>query len=337
MNDMLVDLSLIWAGLIGFGVFMYVLMDGFDLGVGILFPFAPDDEGRDLMMNSVAPVWDANETWLVLGGTGLLAAFPLAYSVILPALYFPITLMLVALIFRGVAFEFRFKAKRSRRLWDQAFYWGSLLASVSQGIILGAFVQGFEVEGRDYVGGLLDWLTPFSIMTGFGLAGGYALIGCTWLIMKTEGALQDWVCSLARPLLLIVLGFIGLVSLWTPLTNENIAERWFSWPNIAVLSPVPIATLVLAYGLDRAVRHRQDVWPFLFALGLFLLAYGGIAISLWPNLIPPDITIWEAASSQPTQLFLLIGTLFVIPVILLYTAFSYYIFRGKVRADIGYH
>ncbi|WP_119458371.1 cytochrome d ubiquinol oxidase subunit II [Rhodospirillaceae bacterium SYSU D60014] len=334
---MAADLTVIWAAIIAFGVFMYVFMDGFDLGVGILFPFARSDRHRDLMMNSVAPIWDGNETWLVLGGAGLLAAFPLAYAIILPALYIPLTVMLLALIFRGVAFEFRFKAEASRPLWDRAFNLGSLVATGAQGIVLGAFIQGFAVDGRDYVGGMFDWLTPFSLMTGVGLVAGYALLGSAWLVMKTEADLQAWAYGMARPLLFGVLIFIAIVSLWTPLLDRDIAGRWFSWPNIAYLSPIPILTALLAFGLYRALELHHDRTPFVYTLGLFVLSYGGLAISLWPYVIPPDITIWEAASSPTSQIFLLAGAAFVIPAILAYTAWSYYVFRGKVRQDIGYH
>ncbi len=334
---MSVDLTLIWAGIIAFGVFMYVLMDGFDLGVGILFPFAPDDDSRDLMMNSVAPIWDGNETWLVLGGAGLLAAFPLAYAVLLPALYFPVLLMLVALIFRGVAFEFRFKARTSRHLWDKAFHWGSLLATFAQGVILGGFIGGFQVEGRHFAGGMFDWLKPFAIMTGLGLITGYALLGATWLIMKTEDALQRWAYDRARQLLFAVLAFILLVSLWTPLTDAAIAERWFSWPNIALLSPVPLLTALLAFGLWQSIEQRREVLPFVCTMGLFLLSYSGLAISLWPFVIPRTVTIWEAASAPGSQAFLLVGVALMLPATLAYTAYSYWVFRGKVRREVGYH
>jgi len=334
---MSLDPPLIWAGIIGFGVFMYVLMDGFDLGIGILFRAAPSDTDRDVMMNSVAPIWDGNETWLVLGGAGLLAAFPLAYAVLLPALYLPLTLMLIALIFRGVAFEFRFKAGRSRPLWDRAFNAGSIVATFTQGIALGAFIQGFEVSGRAYAGGSFDWLSPFSLLTGLALLAGYALLGSTWLIMKTEGALQDWEYRLTRPLLLAVLAFIVIVSLWTPLMDPAIARRWFSWPNILYLSPVPGITAVLAWLLHRAVARRAEAWPFVLTMALFLLSYLGLAISLWPAIVPPDISIWQAASPPETQVFLLVGVAFLIPLILVYTAYAYWVFRGKVTADVGYH
>ena len=334
---MSIDLPLVWAGIIAFGVFMYVLLDGFDLGIGILFPFARSGEDRDLMMNSVAPIWDGNETWLVLGGTGLLAAFPLAYSTILPALYIPVLIMLIALIFRGVAFEFRFRANTKRWLWDWSFTLGSAMATFAQGVVLGAFIRGFEIEGRHFAGGLFDWVNPFTLMTGVGLLAGYALLGATWLIIKTEGRLQAWARRITIPILGIVLAFIAVVSVWTPLMHEEIAGRWFSWPNIALLSPVPVATAALAYALFSGVRRNHELTPFLSAVGLFLLSYVGLAISIWPNVVPPDISIWEASSSPATQRFLLYGVAVVVPLILLYTAYSYYVFRGKVRADAGYH
>lgn len=334
---MSIDLPLIWAGIIAFGVFMYVLLDGFDLGIGILFPFARDGADRDLMMNSVAPMWDGNETWLVLGGTALLAAFPLAYSTILPALYIPILLMLIALIFRGVAFEFRFRANTKRWLWDWSFTFGSALATFAQGIVLGAFIRGFQVEGRHFTGGLFDWFSPFTIVTGLGMLAGYALLGSTWLIIKTEGRLQSWAYRITPGILGAVLAFVAIVSIWTPLIHAEIAERWFSWPNIAYLSPVPLATGLLAFVLLRAVWARREATPFLSAVGLFVLSYCGLAISLWPNVVPPNITIWEASSSPATQRFLLYGVAVVVPLILAYTAYSYYVFRGKIRADAGYH
>lgn len=331
------QLTLVWAAVIAFGVFMYVLMDGFDLGVGILFPFAPSDEARDLMMNSVAPVWDGNETWLVLGGTGLLAAFPVAYAVLLPALYFPILLMLIALIFRGVAFEFRFKARTSRHLWDKSFHYGSLLATFAQGLVLGGFIGGFRVEGGQFVGGAFEWLTPFSIMAGLGLISGYALLGATWLIMKTEGNLQRWVARTAGRMLFVVLAFIILVSIWTPLHEPAIAARWFSWPNIAFLAPVPIATALLAFGLWRSLAQGYERLPFILTMGLFALSFLGLAISLWPYVVWPEVTIWDAASSPRSQLFVLVGAAITIPATLAYTAYSYWVFRGKVRAGEGYH
>jgi cytochrome d ubiquinol oxidase subunit II len=332
-----IDLPLIWAFVIGFGVFMYVLMDGFDLGVGILFRAAPSENDRDIMMNSVAPIWDGNETWLVLGGTGLLTAFPLAYAVLLPAFYLPILVMLIALIFRGVAFEFRFKSTRNRFLWDASFNLGSTVATFAQGVVLGTFIQGVEVADRAYAGGALAWLNPFSLMTGVALVAGYALLGSCWLIMKTDGALQIWAYRVARRALFVVLGFIVLVSLWTPFAHESIAERWFSWPNIALLSPVPVLTALLALWLYRALEDGAEVLPFLLTMALFLLCFVGLGISLWPYIIPYEVSIWEAAAQPESLVFVLVGLIFLIPIILAYTAYSYYVFRGKVRAEEGYH
>jgi len=330
-------LPLVFAVIIAFGIFVYVLLDGFDLGLGILFPAAPSDAARDTMMRSVAPVWDGNETWLVLGGAALFAAFPLAYAVILPALYLPLILMLIGLILRGVAFEFRFKAERSRRLWDWAFAGGSILAAGMQGVALGAFIQGFPVAERQYAGGAFDWLTPFSVLTAFALVAGYSLLACGWLIMKAEGALLDWAYDQAERALVAVAGFILVVSVWTPLQNADVADRWFGWPNIVMFSPVPIIAAVATLALYRAICLRQVHQPFVLAVGLFVLAYTGIAVSFFPYIIPPDITIWQAAAAPESQAFLLYGLIPILPIILAYTAWTYYVFRGRVREDEGYH
>jgi len=337
MTQSILDFVPIWTAILGIGVFFYVLLDGFDLGVGILYGFAPDLAARNLVMNSIAPVWDGNETWLVLGGLGLLAAFPLAFAIILPAVYFPILLMLLALIFRGVAFEFRFRDAERRSFWDHAFCYGSAIAAFAQGVVLGAFIQGFHVEGRRFAGGSLDFLTPFSIFTGLALMAGYGLLGAGWLVLKTEGDLQQWARRLGQRCFVAVLAAIVVVSVWTPLANPAIAARWFSWPNIAFLWPAPILTALAAYGEWRALRGRAEAWPFAGAVALFALSYAGIAISLWPMIAPPSVTLWQAASSPDTQVFLLIGTLFLLPIILMYTGWSYWVFRGKVRGDIGYH
>lgn len=334
---MTLDLVPIWTAILAVAVFMYVLLDGFDLGVGMLFPLAPDDRSRDLMMASVAPIWDGNETWLVLGGVALFAAFPLAFAVIMPALYFPILAMLLGLIFRGVAFEFRHVARTSRRHWDRSFFWGSLVATFAQGCVLGKFVQGFEVSGRHYAGTSWDWVDPFVLAVGVGLVFGYTLLGATWLVMKTEGALQDWARGKARASLFGVAAFIAMVSLWTPFLDERIAARWFSWPNLAFLAPVPLATAALAWWLWRALARGRDVAPFVAAMGLFAMCYLGLAVSLFPYVAPPSITLWDAAAAPQSQAFLLIGTLVLLPVIFTYIGWSYWVFRGKVRADAGYH
>ncbi|SEM26408.1 cytochrome d ubiquinol oxidase subunit II [Halomonas caseinilytica] len=329
------DLSLIWALIIGFGVIMYVLMDGFDLGVGILFPFAPDEAGRDVMMNSVAPIWDGNETWLVLGGAGLLAAFPLVYSVFLPALYLGVFLLLAGLIFRGIAFEFRFKSHRNRHWWNRAFCWGSAVASFAQGVVVGAYIQGFAVEDFVYVGGPLDWLTPFTVLTGLGLMAGYALLGAAWLIMKTEGRLQEWAYGLAPKLLVAVLAVFAIISFWTPFVDEAVRERWFG--HLHWIWIFPLLALACAALVWRAVRQRREGQPFIATLGLFVFTYLGLVVSKWPVIVPPDYTIWDASSAPESQLFLLLGVLFVIPLVLTYTAWTYWVFRGKVREGEGYH
>jgi cytochrome bd ubiquinol oxidase subunit II len=332
---MVLDLVPLWTILLGLAVFYYVVFDGFDLGVGMLYGIAPRD--RQLIMNSVAPVWDGNETWLVFGGLGLLAAFPLAFAIIIPAVYFPILIMLLALVFRGVAFEFRFKHPALRRFWEGAFCGGSLVATFAQGIVLGTFIQGFKVDGRHFAGTSFDWVTPFAFLTGVALIFGYGLLGAAWLVLKTEGDLQDWARRAGQVCLIAVLVAILAVSIWTPLANPDIARRWFSWPNIALLAPVPIVTALIAFVEWYALTHRHELVPFLGAVGLFLMSFAGIAISLWPLIVPFHYTLWQAASAESTQAFLLIGTLFLLPVILMYTAWSYWVFRGKVRADIGYH
>jgi cytochrome d ubiquinol oxidase subunit II len=333
-----IDLSLIWAVIIAFGVMMYVVMDGFDLGIGILFPFVKSEGERDVMMNTVAPVWDGNETWLVLGGAALFGAFPLAYAVVLSALYLPLIFMLLGLIFRGVAFEFRFKAKASKRhIWDKAFIGGSLTATFFQGVALGAYIDGFKVVDRAYAGGALDWLTPFSLFCGLALIAAYALLGCTWLIMKTEGRLQLQMHDMARPLVFVLLGVTGIVSLWTPLAHAEIAQRWFSLPNLFWFIPVPLLVLLCTWALLRAVARNANYSPFLLTLTLIFLGYSGLGISLWPNIIPPAVSIWDAAAPPQSQGFILVGALFIIPFILMYTAWSYYVFRGKVTEEDGYH
>ena len=331
------DLVPVWTIILGVSVFMYVLLDGFDLGIGILFPMARDDDARTLMMTSVAPVWDGNETWLVLGGLGLLAIFPLAFAIVMPAVYFPLLLMLLGLIFRGVAFEFRLKETRHRHWWDRAFFFGSAIATFSQGVVLGMYVQGFEVTGRTFSGTSFDWVRPFPLATGVGLLFGYTLLGATWVVMKTEGDLQAWARARATIALYGVLAFIAMVSLWTPLLHQQIASRWFSLPNVLYLSVVPIITGVIAWATWRALRHDSDYVPFIGAMGLFAMCYLGLGISLFPYVVPYTHTLWQAAAAPSTQTFLLVGTLFLLPIIFMYIGWSYYVFRGKVTSHDGYH
>ena len=331
------DLVPIWTLILGMAVFFYVLLDGFDLGVGVLYGLAPDTRSRNIIMNSIAPIWDGNETWLVLGGLGLLAAFPLAFAIIIPAVYFPILVMLLALVFRGVAFEFRFRDANNKTFWDHAFCYGSAVATFSQGVVLGTFIQGFPVTGRQFAGTSFDFLTLFSVFTGVALVFGYALLGAGWLILKTDGEIQAAARRHGRICLIGVIIAIGVVSVWTPVMNNSVALRWFSWPNIALLAPVPLAAAAVAFFTWRALNGKAEITPFVGAIGLFALSYVGIAISLFPMIVPYHFTLWEAASSPRTQAFLLVGTLFLLPIILVYSGWSYWVFRGKVRAEIGYH
>jgi cytochrome bd ubiquinol oxidase subunit II len=319
-----VILPLVWGAILALAVFLYVVLGGYDLGLGVLFPLAPSHKDRDAMMASVAPFWDGNETWLVLGGGGLLAAFPLAYSVMLPALYIPIILMLIGLILRGVAFEFRFKSERSRWMWDVAFSFGSLLAALMQGAIMGAFIQGFAVTNHKFSGGPFDWLTPFSAVTALALLSGYVLLSTGWLIMKADEALRQWAYSIGYAALIAVAAFIVIFSVWTPLLHPEIAARWFTPANMVMLSPVPVATAAAVAAYWMALNRRQRYTPFLLGVALFMLCYTGLAVSLFPYIIPPNITLWQAAAAPESQLFMLYGAIPLIPIILGYTAYSYY-------------
>jgi len=331
-------LTLLWGGIILFAVYAYVVMDGFDLGLGLLFVAYPEREDRDVLMNSVAPVWDGNETWLILGGGGLFAAFPLAYAILMPALYAPVIAMLLGLIFRGVAFEYRWRTKRARWVWDIAFIGGSLIASLAQGIVLGAIVQGIAVEGREYAGGWWDWLTPFSLLTGVAVVSGYLLLGSTWLIMKTAGEVQERARTLSWVFGLSTLGFIGAVSLATPFVDAVYWGRWFTFPNVLFTVPVPIAIGVISVLMFRSLKlHHHEYRPFVLTLAVFALCFVGLAISLYPHIVPPSVTLQEAASPPSSQLFMLVGTAIAMPLIIAYTAYAYWVFRGKIDPAHGYH
>ena len=330
------DLTMIWAFVIAFGIAAYVVMDGFDLGIGMLFPFFRVGKERDQAMNAIAPVWDGNETWLVLGGAGLLAAFPLAYAIILPALYAPLILMLLGLIFRGVAFEFRWRDPRHRPAWDSGFFFGSLVATFAQGITLGALLQGIDVEGRAYGGGWWDWLSAFSLLTGASLCVGYCLLGASWLIWKTEDPLQQDARHFARILTPLLLVAIGAVSLYTPFVEPKYFERWFDYPGLLVAIPMPLVVGLVALALWGSIDGRRDWLPFVLTLCLFLLTMVGLAISIWPDVIPGRLSIWDASAPRESQLFMLVGAMVLIPLILAYTAWSYWVFRGKVGEE-GYH
>jgi cytochrome d ubiquinol oxidase subunit II len=362
---MSVDLVPLWAAILALAVLMYVLLDGFDLGVGMLFALRGAHEDRDTMVASVAPIWDFNETWLILGGGGLMAVFPLAFAILMPAVYFPILLMLLGLLFRGVAFEFREISAR-RALWDRGFWIGSLVATFAQGVVLGTYVEGLPVRDRAFAGTSWDWIGPFQLLTGLGLVVGYCLLGATWLVLKTEGGLQRWARGVSRVTLVGVLAFIALISVWTPWAQPQIAQRWFTWPNLAWFAPVPVLTALLALWAWQALaagdavadaddaaqgsaadagreaaagattRRGLDAIPFVAAMGLFVLSFLGLMISLWPNVVPPSVTLWDAAAPVRSQTFLVVGTMFLLPVILGYVFWSYWVFRGKVQAG-GYH
>jgi len=332
------DLTMAWAFLLVLAVYIYVVLDGFDLGIGTLFAFFPARRDRDVMMNSVAPVWDGNETWLVLGGGGLFAAFPMAYAIIMPALYIPVIGMLLALVFRGVAFEFRWRTERWRKWWDRAFIGGSTLAGFFQGVVLGAILQGIEVEGRAFAGHWLDWLTPFSVLTGLALVAGYGLLGACYLLMKTTGALQAEARRMAVFFASATVGFIVVISLFTPFLEAAYHERWLEMPGIVIAAPVPLATAGLTLLLFRSlIFYKDEYWPFFLSLGLFALCFVGLGISMYPYIIPTEVTIYDAATPFISQIFMFVGAIILIPVILGYTAYAYWVFRGKVDPEAGYH
>jgi cytochrome d ubiquinol oxidase subunit II len=337
MNGAEFWLPFVCAAVVVLAVALYVVLDGFDLGIGILFPFFPHEAERDRMMNSVAPFWDGNETWLILGGNGLFVAFPLAYAIIMPALYVPLIVMLLALVFRGVAFEFRWVAKPHHRKWDIAFAAGSATAAFTQGLMLGGLLRGIRVENRQFAGGPFDWLSPFSVMCGVGLIVGYALLGACWLAMKTDGELERKARRFAWPLLAGLVALIVLVSVWTPFEHPFVAKRWFQWPNLLYLSPVPLVTAALIVLCWRGLRGRHPAVAFYSAVALFVVSFVGLIISMYPFLVPTSVTLWQAAASPEAQTFILIGTGILIPFILGYTVFVYYTFRGKIREGEGYH
>jgi cytochrome bd ubiquinol oxidase subunit II len=334
--DVATLLPLIWAVIIGIAVVFYVILDGFDLGIGILFPFAKDDAERDRMLSAIAPFWDGNETWLVLGGGGLLVAFPRAYAIIMPALYLPLMVMLLALVCRGVTFEFRGLAQR-KPFWNVVFAAGSTIAGFCQGLVLGGLVQGIDVTNGAFAGRPFDWATPFAFVCGLGVVAGYALLGATWLMMKTDGDMARRAAVKAKALLLAVLVFMAAVSIFTPLQFPRIAERWFTLPNLYYLLPVPIVTALVALAEWRFIAARREAAPFLATIALFLLGYLGLVISTFPYIVPPELTIWDAAAAPASQIFMLIGTLVLLPFILGYTALTYWLFRGKVGESAAYH
>ena len=330
------DLTVIWAFVIAFAVAAYVVLDGFDLGIGMLFPFFRVGKERDVAMNAIAPVWDGNETWLVLGGGGLMAAFPLAYAVILPALYAPLMAMLLGLVFRGVAFEFRWRDPHHRAFWDFTFTGGSAVAAFAQGVTLGALLQGIDVEGRAYAGGWWDWATPFTLLTGIAIMIGYALLGATFLLWKTDGGTRDDARRFATWLVPATVIALGAVSAATPFLEGQYWQRWFVFPGLLATVPMPLLVVGSAYFAWTGIRGGRDGLPFLLSLILFLLGMIGLGISIWPDIVPGRISIWDAAAPEKSQVFMLIGAGIMIPLILAYTVFSYWVFRGKTGHE-GYH
>jgi cytochrome d ubiquinol oxidase subunit II len=333
-----IDLPVVWAAIIALGLFLYVMLDGFDLGIGLMFPFFEKSGDRQVMLNTVAPVWDGNETFMVLGGAGLYGAFPVAYATFLPANYLPIVLMLAGLIFRGAAFELRAKARRSQNLWDLAFTAGSVQATFCQGVVLGSLLQGTKIVDGHFAGGAFDWLSPFSVFCGLGLMVTYATLGCGWLIVKTDGELQEKMYTLMKPISIVLLGTIFVISAWTVLGQPAVAQRWFDGHNVLYFLPVPVLVLASVWGIFRAVNRRSEHLPFRLALLLMFLGYSGFIISVWPHIVPPSLTIWDAASTHASLLFSLVGTAIILPIILCYSYLQYRVFRGKVReGDAGYH
>ncbi len=329
-----INLPLIWAAIIAIAVYIYIILDGFDLGVGIIFPFAPSEECRRKMLNSIAPFWDGNETWLVLGGGGMFVAFPLAYSIIFPAFYIPLIVMLISLVFRGVAFEFHYKASAKRRfIWDYAFHFGSLMAAFAQGVMLGAFVQGIPMIGRDFVGTAFSWASPFSMMTGVAVVMGYALLGSSWLVMKTDSVTQKWARKVTKYAVLYVIVFMFAVSMWVPFLNQEIYAKWFAWPSFGYLVIIPVLAITISIMLIRSIINEREYQPFLLTVLLFSVSYLGLAVSMFPWMVPHTIPYWEAAGTPETQSLMLVGVVVVLPVILAYTAFNYYVFKGKTNSD----
>ena len=327
------DIPLLFAAVTAFAVVVYVLADGFDLGVGILFLIAPREIDRDRMMQSIEPVWDANETWLVMGGLLLYAGFPAGYYILMPAFYLPIMLMLFSLIFRGISFAFRFQPGPFRRFWDFAFALGSLFATLSQGLILGGIIAGVPVANGAFAGGPLSFFNIEGVLCGLGLVAGYSLLGACWLVRKTEDGTQIFAREIGRTALIATTIMLAAVSGWTALIHGDVAARWFGWPNIAFLAPVPLVTAGIIVALWQSLWGERDARPFVLALALFLLGFVGLVVSLWPYVVRPDLTIWDAASDRSTQIFAGVGVVIIMPIVLAYQAHAYWVFRGKTALE----
>lgn len=334
---MVIDLALAWMGIIGFAVIMYVILDGFDLGIGILFPFFSSKHHRSLMLSTVIPVWDGNQTWLVFGGACMYGAFPKAFASTMPVIYFPMIMMLIALVFRGVAFEFRMKATRTVYLWDLSFFLGSMLASFSQGVILGTYVQGFGPVAPNYASvPHYQWLTAFSFMTGLGTMCGYVLLACCWLVIKTTGSLQKKAFFFGKIACILVAIFMLVFSVWTPFLGDVHFDRWLRLEKIVYLAVLPLLTGILFCANYLSLLYRYEFLPMLSAIGIFLCGAVGIVISIYPYIVPHSMTIYEAASPQHALQFMFVGACISMPVLLFFTANSYYVFRGKVTKPVHY-
>ncbi|MDX9786074.1 MAG: cytochrome d ubiquinol oxidase subunit II [Desulfobacterales bacterium] len=330
------DLVHVWVFLVGLVIILYVILDGFSLGVGLLFPSAENDAERDVLMNSIAPVWDANQTWIVFGGGALFATFPTTYAVLFSALYVPLLTFIFGLIFRGVAFEFRANSGK-KRIWDRAFFIGSLVAVLAQGVTLGAYISGIQTTGGVFSGGAFDWLNPFSVMVGLALVAGYMLLGATYLVLKTSGAVQQRAFRQAATASLAVAGFMVLVSIWTPLHSPDMTAGWFSPPRIYFVWLFPLLGVTAFFFLMRSLKNRRETLPFFYAILLFLSAYFGLETALYPYAVPPNITVFDAAAQPETLIFTLWGVVLVLPFVLGYTVYSYWVFRGKITETEGYH
>lgn len=325
------SLALFWAGVIAFAIVVYVILDGFDLGIGVLFGVAENEARRDAMIATIAPFWDGNETWLVVIGASLFAAFPTAYAVFLPAFYIPVLLLLLGLIFRGVAFEFRYRGQRT--FWDGAFFVGSTIAAFVQGAAVGAMIRGIPVADGYFYGGPFIWLAPLPIVCGIGLVLGYALLGAGWLVMKSEGGLREWarerIPRLASVVLALLVLAFGAALVNRALIGPHFADR--SWALV-----FPGLSLLAMAGIFLGVRQRHDVMPFAMTVAFFIAAFLTLAALFWPYMIPYAITVGDAAAPDKSLSFMFWGAgVFVLPVIVIYTAVVYWVFRGKLHPSYG--
>lgn len=328
------DLIIIWSGLVAFVMILYVVLDGIGLGVGVLFPGAQGEAEQDVMIESIAPVWDANQTWIVFGGGAIFAAFPVVYGVLSSALYIPLITFVCGLIFRGVAFEFRANATR-KGPWNNAFFAGSLVAVMSQGMTLGGVLSGIRVVDGHFGGGALDWLNPFSVMVSVALVPGYTMLGSCYLILKTSGPVQERAYRQAMWSAMAVLAFMAVVTVWTPFHYPVVLTHWFAPPRIYFVWIFPVIGLAAAYTLFKGLTTRREYLPLLSAIGLFLSGYSGLLTSLYPFAIPPSVTIYQAAAQPESLSFMLLGVGVVLPLVVAYSFYSHWVFRGKVRLE-GY-